>query len=101
MNRILGVIVTLVWLVAMTALVQRDVLPFWQAQAAPRQLLPEGRYQVAITNSTGRRVGTTWITATPTSPVSTIHSITVLEPAKISGLLPASGPLLIDTDLTF
>lgn len=61
-----GVLVTSIWLVAMSALVARDVLPAWRAKPMPpvatRQMvdLLGGDHQMGIYDGKGRRIGTTW-----------------------------------------
>ena len=101
MNRSFGVVITLVWLVAMTALVRRDVLPYWTAQAAPNQLTQAGRYQCKIANGAGKRIGTTWVSTTPGPQLVTVQSTTELDFAAMGSYLPARGKLLLDTDLTY
>jgi hypothetical protein len=100
-NRIVGTVVCVAWLVAMTALVRRDVLPFWDAQEAPARLSPGEAFQVAIHNEAGSRIGTTWITTTPTTDLMTVHSTTVLDLRLIDGLGPLGMRLLCDTCLTY
>ncbi len=101
MNRMVGTVVCVAWLVAMTALVRRDVLPFWSAQEAPARLSPGEAFQVAIHNDTGTRIGTTWITTTPTTDLMTVHSTTALDLRLIDGLGPLGMRLLCDTCLTY
>jgi len=102
MNRIFGAVVIGTWLVAMTFLVRRDVLPFWSAQQAPSQIAPDrGSFQVAIRNEAGVRIGTTWITATPTENITTIQSTTLLDLRAIASILPLRKPLLCNTRLTY
>lgn len=100
MNRLLGSILALTWLIAMGALVQRDVLPQWTAQEPPRQLLPAGDYQVGIFNQANKRIGTTWITTSP-SPMMMVRSTTVLEAGKVAGMLPVHGTWILSTDLVY
>lgn len=100
MNRIIGSLLALTWIVAMAALVQRDVLPFWTAREAPNELLPAGDYQIAILSASGFRIGTTWISATQ-SPTAIVSSTTVLEAGKVAGMLPITGTWLLGTDLSY
>jgi len=101
MNRSLGVVITLVWLAAMTALVRRDVLPYWTAKDAPNQLTRDGKYQCGIANSAGKRIGTTFVTTTPGPQLTTVHSSTDLDLSALASYLPTQKQLLIDTDLTY
>ncbi len=101
MNRTLGITISLVWLVAMAALVRRDVLPYWTAQAAPNHWSRSGSYQCAISNEAGRRVGTTWVTHTPGPQLITVQSVTAIDFAGLGSYLPVAGRLLIDTYLTY
>jgi len=55
MNRFVGIAATSLWLIAMFLLVRRDVLPFWTAQEAPVQALPDETFQVAIRTRGGAR----------------------------------------------
>ncbi len=100
MNRLLGSILAITWLIAMGALVQRDVLPLWTAEEPPRQVLPAGEYQIGIFNQADSRIGTTWISTSP-SPMMMVRSTTVLEVAKITGMLPVSGTWILGTDLMY
>src|SRR5262249_9129539 len=100
MNRFIGSILAASWLVAMAALIQRDVLPMWTAQEAPSTLLPAGEYQVGIFNRAGQRVGTTWFSSTPT-PLMMIRSTTSLDVSKISAILPVAGQWIFTTDLSY
>jgi hypothetical protein len=101
MNRTFGVAVAVAWLIGMTALVQRDVVPFWTAQEAPSRIFPEIALQVAIHNEAGVRLGTTWVTTTPTESITTTHSTTLLDLRPIATALPWPGPILCDTTLTY
>jgi hypothetical protein len=101
MNRFIGAIITLVWLIAMAALVKRDVLPFWLAEDAPPRVLPEDRCQIAILNKAGGRIGTNWITTSVSPSATGIQSSTVLDINKATGLLPGIGVMLIETESTF
>lgn len=100
MNRLIGCILAVAWLIAMAALVQRDVLPMWTAQEAPEALLPAGDYQVGIFNQAGQRIGTTWVISSPT-PQTLIRSTTVLDVGKISAGLPVGGKWVFSTELTY
>lgn len=101
MNRLVGIVAAVLWLIAMTALVQRDIVPFWTAQEPPPLTLPNDTFQVAIHNSTGTRLGTTWVRMVPTQNLTTVRSTTLLNLSSLASLLPASGPLLLDTCLTY
>lgn len=101
MRRLTGIIITLVWLGCMAALIQRDVLPYWQAQNPPTQQIPDGDYQVAITNAAGQKVGTTWVTTIRLAESTTIHSLTQLDVRKVSSMLPFAGDMYLTTDLTY
>lgn len=101
MNRAVGVIITMVWVVAMAALIQRDVVPFWAAQEAPGHVFPDDAFQVAIHNAAGVRLGTTWVTTTPTTAVGTIRSTTYLDLRLVAGILPVQRPMLLDSTLTY
>jgi hypothetical protein len=93
--------VTVIWLAAMAALVNRDILPFWAAQQAPNQLVPNGAFQVAIRNSSDVRLGTTWVRFLPTAAITTVQSTTILDLGAIVTPLPSSKPVLLDTMLTY
>jgi hypothetical protein len=95
MNRVIGIVLAVGWLVAMAGLVQRDLLPVWTAQEAPATLMPAGEYQIGIFNQSGIRVGTTWVSSTPT-----VRSTTVLDMGRIAGLLPIAGRWRVTTDLS-
>lgn len=85
----------------MVLLVRRDVVPFWSAQEAPSGVTPSASFQVAIRNSAGTRVGTTWVITTPTEGITTVRSQTLIDLRVVSALLPFDGPLLIVTTLTY
>lgn len=89
------------WVLAMAALVHRDVLPFWTAQETPRPALPTGNYQVSIRLENGKRVGTTWINTTTSSQSTMVRSMTVLDAAGLVPFLPLSGAWTMHTDLTY
>jgi len=101
MNRAFGIVAGLCWLTLMVVLVQRDVVPFWSAQEAPTTMAPSSSFQVAIRNSAGTRVGTTWVISTPTEMITTIRSQTLIDLRTVSSLLPLNGPLMIVTTLTY
>jgi len=101
MNRAVGVISAVLWVGLMAALVQRDVLPMWTAQEAPTQSMPKGRYQVAIQNIAGIRVGTSWIVATEMPSASTVSSITELDFRRIPALAPVARPLMLQSELSY
>lgn len=101
MNRIFGVVLAATWLIAMTALIQRDVVPFWSVQEAPGHIAPNGTFQVAICNDAGHRIGTTWITSSATGHITTVHSTTLLDLRPIAGLLRLQEPLRCETSLIY
>lgn len=101
MNRTFGIIVSLAWLLSMTALIQRDVLPFWQAQDPPSQPIPPGTFQVAIHTEGGHRVGTTWLESNPSSINAVVRSMTRLNVGAVSKVLPMFSDLFLKTDLTY
>ena len=101
MNRTLGFTITVAWLLCMTALIQRDVLPLWQAQEPPTQPIPPGTAQVGIHNEAGQRLGTTWVTTTPVSTFTTVHALTRLDVGAVTKMLPIDGEIFINTDLTY
>lgn len=85
----------------MAALVQRDVLPYWLAGQAPKQIFPDGHYQIAIMNDAGKRIGSTWVTTTAVSSISRVHSTTVIDMRQATGLIPWAGRVLLESSLTF
>ena len=101
MNRALGILVTLTWLLAMGALINRDILPFWQTQEPPSQNMPPGRFQVAIRNQQGRQIGTTWVTTTAVASYTLVVSTTRLDVGALSGLSSMAGELFVETELTY
>lgn len=101
MNRILGGVSALVWILAMGALIHRDVLPYWMAGDAPCQVTPEEEYQVGITLDGRRRVGTTWVTTTITPGMRLVRSATRLDLGAIRTVLPLSGELVLQSDLSY
>jgi hypothetical protein len=100
-HRGIGLFLGITWAFAMTALVQRDVLPFWQAGESPKQTFPEGKYQIAIVNDAGHRVGSTWVTTSKITNLSTVHSTTVLDLRAAVGLIPFAGRVLLENNLSF
>lgn len=101
MTRAIGIFITLVWLGSMAALFQRDIVPYWRAQDPPAQQVPDGSYQVAMTNGSDRRLGTTWITTFRTATNVNVHSLTQLDLGAISSALPIAGPLFVESDLSY
>lgn len=101
MNRFFGITITVIWLIAMAALVRRDVLPYWTAQDAPNQWSRAGGYQCGISNEVGKRIGTTWVTHTPGPQLVTVQSVIMIDLAGLGSYLPAAGRLLVDTNLTY
>lgn len=101
MNRAFGIVVTILWLLAMGVLVHRDVIPYWTAQDPPGGPEECGEYQIAIHSETHARVGTTWV-KTSTLPTGTIvHSLTILNLDAISSVFPIKGELGLVTNLTY
>jgi hypothetical protein len=101
MNRFVGVVLASIWVIAMAALIRRDVLPLWTADDAPCQIVADDAYQVGIRNDGGRRVGTTWVITNVTPNMSTVTSISVLDMGAISGLLPVTGDFVLKNDLVY
>jgi hypothetical protein len=101
MNRAIGTLVTLTWLLAMGALIHRDILPFWQTQEPPAQNIPPGRFQVAISDQQGRRIGTTWVTTMSVASFSLVVSTTRLDVGALSGLSSVAGEMFVETELTY
>jgi hypothetical protein len=100
-HRCIGLFLGITWIFAMSALIQRDVLPFWLAGESPRQAFPEGKYQIAILNDAGRRVGSTWVTTSKITSLSTVHSITVLDLRSAVGLIPFANRVMLENNLSF
>lgn len=91
----------MIWIAAMTALVYRDVLPFWTAQDSPAEVVSAGQYQVGISDDRGVRFGTTWVSTTITQSIGMVNSTTLLDLGAMSGLLHKVGPLLLESNLTY
>jgi hypothetical protein len=100
-NRILGIVLAIIWLVCMSALVQRDVLPFWTAQEPPSQAALSGRYQCRLANGAGKQIGMSWVTATNGPQLTTVESLTVLELGRMTGLFRGLNRLAVQTDMTY
>lgn len=101
MNRLFGTIITLIWLVCMAALIHRDVVPFLSAQEPPGKPIPPGRFQVAITNDSGRSVGTTWVRITPLAAFRTVQSITRLDLRALSPSLSFAAEIVLESEFTY
>lgn len=101
LNRLLGIIVTGVWLVAMTALVRRDLLPYWLADDPPVTVMTEDLSQMGVTDSAGRRIGTIWVTTSPGPQLTSVRSTTYLEPRALAQQLLHINRVLIESDLTY
>ena len=101
MNRLVGIAAASLWLVAMTLLVRRDLLPFWTAQDAPAQAPSDETFQVAIRNAAGVRLGTTWVRMAPTQSITTVRSTTFLDLRSATGVLAVPGPMIFDTNLAY
>ncbi len=93
----------LAWAVAMTALIQRDVVPFWTAQQPPAHVAHNSAFQVAIHNAAGTQLGTSWVTTTPIASITTVRSTTLLDLRRVASILSIQEqkPLLVETDLTY
>lgn len=92
MNRLFGIILALVWIVAMAALVKRDMVPFWIAEEPPAGFAPDQDTQWGIFDADGRSVGTAWIAVRRTSGETTVESTTSLD---FRGL-----PIVLDSSFT-
>lgn len=101
MNRILGMVIVGVWLVAMAALVRRDVLPYWLADEAPPTFAANAQYQYAIHNTAKKRIGTSWVTSVVGPQLTTVRSTTRFDLRGLAGILPHEGTVYLDTDLTY
>ncbi|MFQ5425374.1 MAG: hypothetical protein ACE5F9_15520 [Phycisphaerae bacterium] len=101
MNRTIGIIVTLLWVGAMAALIERDLVPFWTAQEPPSRNAPESRLQVGLFDDGGRRVGTTWITTHRAPDETTVQSTTSFELGRLTALLPGLKKLVLDSSLVY
>lgn len=101
MNRAIGIIITVVWLVCMGLLVRRDVLPYWLADDPPSAPIPPDEFQVGIFDEQGQRVGTTWVTTLSLPQRQTVLSLTELDLRAFSRILPLAGDLYLETDLTY
>lgn len=101
MNRTVGIVVTVVWLIAMTMVVRRDVVPFWAAQEPPAQSNEDAQFQYAIANDAGRRIGTSWFTITGGPQLTTVRSITALDLHGMTGMAAGLRKMVLDTDLIY
>jgi hypothetical protein len=101
MNRIVGIVLALIWVAAMAALIQRDVLPFWTADDAPCPIVADEAYQVGICNDGGRRLGTTWVMTRVMPSLSTVTSTSVLDMGIVSSLLPVTGHFVLKNELIY
>lgn len=101
MNRIFGIVITLTWLVAMAALVRRDIVPYWFAEDAPRSWAAAQEVQCGIFNDAGRRIGTSWSVITPGPQLVTTRGLTLIDLSALEGYLPIRGRLLLKTLLTY
>lgn len=101
MYRTFAILVTVLWLAAMSHLVIRDIVPAWTAQEPPRpvpttQPNPVRREdQCGIFDSKNRRVGTVWSILTASSEQT--RRQTTIELSH----LPMLPPIRIDNILTF
>ncbi len=83
--RVLNVGVVLLWLVSMSALFVRDILPSWLAGNAPPAVSANhlrfvaNNRQAAIYGPRGPRVGTNWVEYIPTYDLVIIKSTTVID----------------------
>jgi len=101
LNRLLGIIVTGVWLVAMTALVRRDLLPYWLADDPPAAVMIAHQSQMGVTDSAGRRIGAIWVRTSTGPQLATVRSTTYLEPRALAQQLLHINRILIESDLTY
>lgn len=101
MNRLLGFSIVSIWLIAFTALLVRDVVPYWRAQEPPRGALPVGDSQVGIFDARGHRLGSCWASVRDQTDLTTFATCTELDGlAPLEGG-PLFGHLLIDSVLMF
>lgn len=100
MNRTLGIAVVALWLASLAVLFQRDVLPYWRAQEPPRGEIPDADHQVGITDSGGRRIGTSWVSIRRTGGTSSWNSFTELMKLSVAGFA-SLPPVAISTTLDF
>ncbi len=129
-NRVIGILIILMWGVAIVALLQRDVIPYWRADLRPPDAVPIEHIQVGIFINgrwpaggddavrrdpaaggddpsgrpilTERRIGTSWVFSRSAGELSMVQSSTVLHPDKLP--LPALNRLpsvLFDTSLVY
>ncbi len=101
MNRILGGVSAFVWLLAIGALIHRDVLPYWTAGDAPSQVIPDESYQVQISMDATGPIGTTWVTTTITPGMRLVRSATKLDLGAIRTVLPLAGDLILQSNLNY
>ncbi len=79
MNRLLGALIVVLWLVALSAVLVRDVVPYWRTQSPPSGKMPSGDYQTGIYTAGGERIGTSWTSLNPQPDMLTVHSNTLLD----------------------
>lgn len=94
MNRLVGFLIVVTWGVALSALLMRDVVPFWRAQEPPPGVMPPGDFQTGI-YAARKRVGTCWASLQRQQDIITLQSQTELENIPLVGAL---GRFLIETD---
>ncbi len=101
MNRAIGIIITVVWLLCMGLLIRRDVLPYWLADDPPSAPIPQAEFQVGMYSEDGRLIGTTWVTTLTLPGQQSVLSLTELDLKALSRVLPLAGDLYLETDLTY
>ncbi len=99
MNRLFGIILALVWIVAMAALVKRDMVPFWIAEDLPAGFAPDQDTQWGIFDADGRSIGTAWIAVRRTSGETTVESTTSLDFRGVPILLDSAFTSLGETGI--
>ncbi|MCK6457431.1 MAG: hypothetical protein L6Q92_13000 [Phycisphaerae bacterium] len=92
MNRLLSLVIVVVWAIAFSALVARDVLPYWRSDEPPRGFVPAGDYQVGLFDESDRRVGTTWVSVHNQANLLSVQSTT-----ELSGVEPLGGAIRLPT----
>lgn len=101
MNRLLGMLLAVIWVACIALLIQRDVVPFWAAQEPPNPLTPVGQYQVAITNDAGLRIGTNWVTTLRTGQLHRVSGLTQFDAHRLSSPMPIVGNLFLKSELEY
>ncbi len=105
-NRMFGVVSTLLMLAANLALLSREVLPDWLADDPPApqvlQLKPgeELNTQLGVFDESGLRIGYCWTTAARTADVYNVSSWTIIEGKALTEALTLPR-LVFNSDLTY